>query len=180
MSTQTETIDRRLEGTWAFAPVHSSASFSVKYLVATFSGRFDELEAELADGRLRGEVDVASIAVKDENLAAHLQAPDFFDAANHPKIEFVSRELAITGDEVVLEGELTIKGTTKPVRATGTINGPTEDFAGNTRLGFVLETTIDRTEFGVDWNAELPKGGRALSDEVTLTVELEFHLRDEA
>ena len=64
---------------------------------------------------------------------------------------------------------------TKPVHATGTIDGPIEDFMGNTRLGFTLETTINRTDFGVSWNADLPKGGKALSDEVTLTVELEFH-----
>jgi len=176
----TQTIDERLAGTWAFTPVHSSAGFSVKYLVATFSGRFEELDAELTDGRLQGAVDVASVKVKDENLAAHLQSPDFFDAADHPRIEFASDELSIDGEDVVLDGELTIKGTTKPVRATGSVNGPTEDFAGNTRLGFVLETTVDRTEFGVDWNADLPKGGRALSSEVKLTVELEFHRQDQA
>ncbi len=60
------------------------------------------------------------------------------------------------------------------MHATGTVAGPTEDFMGTTRLGFTLQTTVDRTEFGVDWNADLPRGGRALSDEVTLVVELEF------
>ena len=82
--------------------------------------------------------------------------------------------LGIDEDTLELDGVLTLKGVTKPVHATGTINGPTDDFAGNTRLGFTLETTIDRTEFGVDWNADLPKGGRALSNEVNLVVELEF------
>lgn len=175
MSTQTaDTVQARLAGTWKFIPVHSSADFSVKYLVAKFRGRFEELDASLKDGVLTGAVKVASVSVKDANLIGHLQAPDFFDAERYPEITFTSTILDIDGDTLELEGELTLKGVTKPVHATGTVNGPTEDFAGNTRLGFTLETTIDRTQFGVDWNAELPKGGRALSDEVALVVELEF------
>jgi polyisoprenoid-binding protein YceI len=170
----TEVTHDRLTGTWNFAAVHSSAGFSVKYLVAAFRGRFEEVDAQLVDGRPTGAVKVASIAVKDENLAAHLQSPDFFDAEQYPEIAFASNSLDIDGDRLELDGELTMKGTTRPIHATGTVNGPTEDFAGNTRLGFTLETTIDRTEFGVDWNADLPKGGRALSNSVTLTVELEF------
>lgn len=165
----------RLAGTWNFAAVHSSADFSVKYLVARFRGGFEELDASLEDGVLHGAVKVASVSAKDPNLAAHLQAPDFFDAEQYPEITFESRVLDIEGDELELDGELTLKGVTKPVHATGTVEGPVEDFMGNTRLGFTLETIIDRTDFGVSWNADLPKGGRALSDEVTLVVELEFN-----
>jgi polyisoprenoid-binding protein YceI len=172
----TETLQDRLTGTWNFADVHSSANFSVKYLVATFSGRFEEVDAKLADGKLSGSVKANSVKVKDENLTAHLQSPDFFDAEAHPEISFESSEIKINGDDVELEGELTLKGTTAPIHATGTVNGPTEDFAENTRLGFVLETKIDRTVYGLDWNADLPKGGKALSNDVTLKVELEFHL----
>lgn len=164
----------RLTGTWRFIPVHSSAAFSVKYLVASFRARFGELDAELADGRLRGSVAVASVSVVDENLRAHLLGAEFFDAERRPAISFQSDALSIAGDRVDLDGELTMKGITRPIHASGSVAGPTEDFAGNTRLGFTLEATIDRREFGVNWNADLPKGGRALSDEVTLTVELEF------
>jgi polyisoprenoid-binding protein YceI len=171
----TDVLQDRLAGTWTFNSTHSSASFSVKYLVATFSGRFDEVDASLVDGRLSGSVAVDSISVKDENLAAHLRGPDFFDAEANPRISFDSGDISIDGDSVELEGELTLKGVTKPLHATGTVNGPTEDFMGNTRLGFVLETTIDRTAYGLDWNADLPKGGKALSNDVKLTVELEFH-----
>jgi polyisoprenoid-binding protein YceI len=170
----TDLIQDRLTGSWNFMPVHSSASFAVKYLVASFRGRFEEVEAELINGQLKGVVKVASVSVKDENLSTHLQSPDFFDAERHPEISFSSSNLSIDGDQVEIDGELTMKGITKPIHATGTLNGPTEDFAGNTRLGFTFETTIDRTNFGLNWNAELPKGGRALSDQVTLTVELEF------
>jgi polyisoprenoid-binding protein YceI len=170
----TDVTQDRLAGTWTFSPVHSSAAFTVKYLVASFSGTFSEVEASLADGTLSGEVKVASIVVKDENLAAHLQAPDFFDAEQHPTISFASDTLAIEGDELMLDGELTMKGVTRPVHATGTVQGPTEDYAGNTRLGFTLEATVDRTAFGISWNADLPKGGQALGNDVTLSVELEF------
>jgi polyisoprenoid-binding protein YceI len=170
----TDLSQDRLTGSWNFMPVHSSASFAVKYLVASFRGRFEEVKAELINGRLEGAVKVASVSVKDENLGAHLQSPEFFDAERHPEISFSSSGLGIEGDRVEADGELTMKGITRPIRAIGTVNGPTEDFAGNTRLGFTFETTVDRTDFGLNWNADLPKGGRALSDEVTLTVELEF------
>jgi polyisoprenoid-binding protein YceI len=168
------TINDRLAGDWQFSPVHSSADFSLKYLVAKFRGRFEELDANLSDGVLTGSVKVASVNVKDPTLIGHLQSPDFFDAEQFPEISFTSEILEIDGDTLTLEGELTLKGITKPVHATGTVNGPTEDFMGNTRLGFTLETKINRTEFGLNWNADLPKGGKALSDEVTLVVELEF------
>jgi polyisoprenoid-binding protein YceI len=177
MST-TDTAQERLAGTWSFAATHSTASFSVKYLVAAFRGTFETFDATLVDGVITGKVDVASVNVKDPNLAGHLQAPDFFDAERFPEITFRSTSIELTGDDAEVEGELTVKGVTKPVHATGAVNGPTEDFMGNTRLGFTLETTIDRTEFGVDWNADLPKGGKALSNNVTLAVELEFHKAD--
>ena len=171
----TDVTQERLAGTWNFVPVHSAATFSVKYLVAKFRGSFGELDASLEDGVLTGSVKVSSISVKDPNLVGHLQAPDFFDAEQYPELTFRSSDIEIDGDRVELDGELTIKGNTRPVKATGTIEGPTEDFMGNTRLGFTLQTTIDRTEFGLNWNADLPKGGKALADDVTLTVELEFH-----
>lgn len=173
MSVTTE--QDRLAGSWQFNPVHSSAEFAVKYLVAKFRGSFGEIDAQLVDGVLSGSAKVASINVTQENLVGHLMAPDFFDAERYPEISFKSTKIAATGDDVIVEGELTIKGVTKPVQATGTLEGPIEDFMGNTRLGFTLQTTIDRTDFGVSWNADLPKGGKALSNDVTLTVELEFH-----
>jgi polyisoprenoid-binding protein YceI len=169
------TASERLAGQWRFSQVHSVASFSVKYVVANFRGSFGELNASLEDGVLTGSVDVASISVKDQNLLPHLLSPDFFDAEQNPQISFRSDKIDIQGDNVELDGELTMKGTTRPIHATGKIEGPLEDPMGNTRLGLTLETTVDRTEFGVNWNADLPKGGKALSNDVTLSVELEFH-----
>jgi polyisoprenoid-binding protein YceI len=169
------TTQDRLAGTWQFNPTHSSADFSVKYLVAKFRGSFDDVHATLADGVISGSAKVPSINVTQENLVGHLMAPDFFDAEQFPEITFKSTSITADGDDVTVEGELTLRGVTKPIRATGSLEGPTEDFMGNTRLGFTLETTIDRTAFGVSWNADLPKGGKALSNDVKLVVELEFH-----
>jgi polyisoprenoid-binding protein YceI len=173
MATATE----QLQGTYVLDPVHSSASFAVKHMVvSTFRGRFETFDATLTDGKLVGTVDVASIVVKDENLAAHLQSPEFFDAERHPELRFESTEIRRTGDgdEVVVDGELTIKGITKPVEARGTLEGPHVTFGDVNKIGLTLETIIDRTEFGLNWNAPLPKGGFALANDVKLIVELEL------
>jgi polyisoprenoid-binding protein YceI len=167
-------------GTWQLDKVHSTAGFAVKHMVvATFRGRFEDFDATLEvseDGgaKLVGTVDPKSIVVKDENLAGHLQSPDFFDTERYPELRFESTSIRVEGDEAILEGELTIKGNTQPVTARGGIVGPHEDIAGNTKLGLTLETVIDRTQYGLNWNAPLPKGGFAVANEVTLVVELEL------
>jgi polyisoprenoid-binding protein YceI len=166
-------------GVWKSDPVHSSASFSVKHMVvATFRGGFDDLDITLSneDGepRLYGAVRVESVDVRDETLKGHLLSPDFFDAERTPEITFTSTGIRVDGDELVVDGELTIKDTTRSVEARGTIVGPVEHPAGGERVGIDLSTTVDRTEFGLNWNAQLPKGGVALNDAVTLTVHLEL------
>jgi len=171
MTTATEQI----QGTYKLDPVHSSASFAVKHMVvSTFRGRFEHFDATLTDGKLVGTVDVSSIVVKDENLAAHLQSPEFFDAERHPELRFESNDIRRDGDEVVVDGELTIKGITKPTEARGTIEGPVATFGDVNKVGLTLEAIIDRTEFGLNWNAPLPKGGFALANDVKLIVELEL------
>ena len=175
MTTATE----QLTGTYVLDPIHSSASFAVKHMiVSTFRGRFEKFDATLVDGKLTGTVDVTSIVVKDENLAAHLQSPEFFDAERHPELRFESADIRRgEGDEVVVDGELTIKGITKPVEARGTLEGPAVTFGPNgdlNKVGLSLEAIIDRTEFGLNWNAPLPKGGFALANDVKLIVELEL------
>jgi polyisoprenoid-binding protein YceI len=171
MATATQT----LQGAYVLDPVHSSASFAVKHMVvSTFRGRFEKFDAQLIDGKLNGTVDVSSIVVKDENLAAHLQSPEFFDAERHPQLRFESSDIRRDGDEVVVDGELTIKGITKAVEARGTLEGPAVTFGDVNKIGLSLEAIIDRTEFGLNWNAPLPKGGFALANDVKLIVELEL------
>ena len=162
-------------GTWNADKVHSSIGFEVEHMVSTFRGRFEDYDAHLTGGRLTGTVRVASVKVYDENLEAHLQSPDFFDAELHPELRFESRELEIGDDgTVTLDGDLTIKGTNRPVTATGRYVHVEADMAGGERIGLQLETTVDRREFGLEWNAPLPKGGFALGNDVTLVVALEL------
>ena len=167
-------------GNWKLDPTHSSASFAVKHMVvATFRGRFENIDATLTvadDGaaELIGTVDAGSIVVKDENLQAHLGAPDFFDIERYPELRFASTSIRRDGDELVVEGDLTIKDQTHPVEARGTITDPHETLGGAIKIGLTLETIIDRTKFGLNWNAPLTKGGFAVADEVKLTVELEL------
>jgi polyisoprenoid-binding protein YceI len=171
MATATE----QLQGTWVLDPIHSSASFAVKHMVvSTFRGRFEKFDATLTDGKLVGTVDVGSIVVKDENLAAHLQSPEFFDAEQYPQIRFESTAIELDGDTATLTGDLTIKGHTERVSAEGAVVGPVEDPFGNTKLGLSFQTIVDRTKFGLNWNAPLPKGGFMLANEVTLSVDLEL------
>jgi polyisoprenoid-binding protein YceI len=169
MSTLIEQQTAVPAGTWQADTVHSSLGFEVSYLgISTFSGELKGFEATLADGELSGKAPVTSIEVKDENLFAHLQAPDFFDAERHPELSFSG---TATGDGT-FEGEITIKGVTKPATLTGTITGPVTDPYGNERYALQLETVIDRTQFGIDWNAPLPGGGFALSNDVKLKADL--------
>jgi polyisoprenoid-binding protein YceI len=166
-------------GTWKSDPIHSNVGFAVKHMVvATFRGGFTDFDVTLSgdegEPRLEGAVRVASVDVRDETLNGHLLSPDFFDADRHPEIRFASTAIRAEGDELVVDGDLTIKGTTKPVEARGQITGPVEDPAGGERVGIELETTVDRTEFGLNWNAPLPSGGVAVQNEVTLVVHLEL------
>ncbi len=164
-----------LAGTYAADPVHSSFGFAVRYQgVSLFKGTLDQVDAKLADGRLDGAAKVESISIRTpEQFRAHVLSPEFFDAAGHPEVTFASSALDLREDgTVTVDGELTIKGITRPIEATGTWIAPAPDAFGSTRGHLNLEAQIDRTEFGMNWNAPLPSGGKALANEVTLTVEL--------
>jgi len=166
-------------GTWSLDPVHSSVDFEVSYLAGTFKGGFDEIGADLtvdADrATLQGTAKVASVDVKDENLSAHLQSPEFFDIEQYPEVRFTAQDIRLDGDgKVSVAGELTIKGVTKPVTVTGTVTAPIVDPYGNERIGLNLTTKIDRTDFGVNWNNPLPNGDPSLANDVTILAELQF------
>jgi polyisoprenoid-binding protein YceI len=166
-------------GTWKLDPTHSSASFAVKHMVvATFRGRFEKFNATFTvdetSAQLAGTVDASSVVVTDENLQAHLGAPDFFDVERYPELAFHSDSIRREGDELIVDGQLTIKGNTHPVEGRGTIAGPAVTLGDATKLGITLETVVDRTQFGLNWNAPLPQGGVAVANDVKLTVELEL------
>jgi polyisoprenoid-binding protein YceI len=165
---------------WNAEPVHSDVAFAIKHMiVATYRGRFEEYSAQLtanADGSLHltGTVNVGSVNVKDPNLLGHLSSPDFFDTAEYPEITFDSTLVEEAGGKLDIQGTLTIKGNTNPINAKGTITEPAVALGDTEKIGIELEAIIDRTEYGLNWNAPLPKGGFALDNDVKLIATLEL------
>jgi polyisoprenoid-binding protein YceI len=178
MSTTSLTAARVPTGSYSVDPSHSNVGFEVKHMgIATVRGTFRKFEGIVdATGdvpRLEGAVEVASIDTGDENRDGHLKAPDFFDADQYAQISFNSAATDATEDSAIkLNGEITIKGITKPATLTGTATGPAVDHFGANRLGLSLTTTVDRTAFDMNWNMPLPDGEPALANDVTLRAEL--------
>jgi polyisoprenoid-binding protein YceI len=173
MTSTIETVKQELPtGTWKADTVHSSVAFEVPYAVATFSGEVATFEASIENGTLTGVAQIASITTKDENLQTHLLSPEFFDAERHPEVRFEGSKVTRDGDAITIDGEITLKGITKPAILSGTITGPTVDHFGANRVGLELETTIDRRDHDILWNMPLPNGEPALANEVTLKANL--------
>jgi polyisoprenoid-binding protein YceI len=176
MSTTLATSQTLPAGTWTVDPVHSQASFAVGYHVGTFRGSFSPIQATLEVGedglaKLTGSVAVSGVSVQDENLSAHLQAPDFFDAERTPEITFASTAIRPSDEGVQIDGELTIKGTTLPVTATGRL-GEQKQYMDRPYFGLELQAELDRTRYGLTWQNPLPNGDPALANDVTISVEL--------
>ena len=166
-------------GVWSADPTHSSVSFEVAHMgLSMFTAHFTTFEAELTSGddglALRGSAMADSVDIRDEALLAHVKAPDFLDAERHPEIAFSSMSFDASGDELVVRGDLTIKGHTREVEARGTLTPAVSDPTGNVRVGVTVQTTIDRTDFGLDFQLAMPDGSPALGDDVTLVVALEL------
>ena len=161
--------------TYGVDPVHSSFGFGVRYNgVATFRSSFDKVDAQLADGVLTGSADVRSIVIDEPRFKGHLLADDFFDVENTPTITFRSTDIRLAEDGTAeLDGDLTIRGVTKPVTAKGTFATGGDAF-GNDRMGFEVQTTVDRREFGLNWQMAKPDGSEALAYDVTISAELQL------
>jgi polyisoprenoid-binding protein YceI len=173
MSSQT-TEQALPTGIWSVDTVHSTVGFAVPYLAGTFQGTFSDFEARLSDGALRGTAEVGSVEVKDPNLTAHLQSPEFFDAERFPTLSFEALDITRSGEHLTIAGELTLKGHTEAVEIEGHITDPAPDPYGGERFGLQLETTVDRTKFGLKWNNPLPSGDPALANDVTIIVDLQL------
>ena len=164
-----------LSSTYNADPVHSSFGFAVRYQgVSLFKGTLADVTATVTDGRLEGAAKVESISIRTpDQFRQHVLSAEFFDVENHPEVTFTSSDLDLREDgTAVVDGELTIKGITRPVEATGTWIAPAADAFGNSRGHLNLEAVVDRTEFDMNWNMALPSGGNVLANDVTLTVEL--------
>jgi polyisoprenoid-binding protein YceI len=180
MATNTQTIEQAVpSGAYGVDPVHSSIGFAVLHNgVSTFRSGFGAYEVRLIGGeapRLEGTVEVDSLQIDEEQLKGHLLSPEFFDARRHPRLRFASSELSVgENGELRLRGELEIRGETREVETSGRFARLGEDAYGKARVGLSLTATVDRRDFGLDWNAELPGGGEVLDYAVEIAVELEL------
>jgi polyisoprenoid-binding protein YceI len=127
-----------------------------------------------ADSKINATIKTASFDSGDVNRDGHVRGEDFFDVEQFPEISFVSNNIVATGDGYELQGDLTIKGVTRPVSLETEFNGVAVDPFGNTRAGVSAGTTISRKDFGLTWNAVLEAGGVLVSDKVAINLELAF------
>jgi polyisoprenoid-binding protein YceI len=162
-------------GTYGVDPVHSTAGFGVRHFgISTFRTSFGQFDATYVDGVLTGTVQADSIDIDMADFRNHVLAEDFLNAAVHPTITFRSREIRVAEDGAAeVDGDLTIKGVTKPVVAKGSFGAGADPY-GNERIAFELEAAVDRREYGLNWQAETPNGKDALAWDVTLQVHLEL------
>jgi polyisoprenoid-binding protein YceI len=167
------TVTQLHTGTYTLDPIHSSFGFAVKQSgVSTFKGHFEQVDASLEDGVLTGVAQVESVKTALPQLREQLLAPDFFNASESPTISFRSTDIALGGDgSAEVQGDLTIRGVTKRVTARGTY-GTAQNMRGAEVVGFDLEATVDRRDYGLNWQASLPSGGDALAWDVTLEAHL--------
>jgi polyisoprenoid-binding protein YceI len=177
----TDTAVHLFTGSFTADPDHSSFQAQLRHMgVGSFRTGFDDVEARLETGdepRLTGRARVDSIAItRPQEFRAHVvEGEDFFDAGNHPEITFESRRLGFSDDgTVALDGVLTMRGIARPITATGTYVGPVEDIYGGRRAALDLEAEIDRRDWGMTFQAQLPRGGDVLSWNVQLSVHLEL------
>ena len=179
--TITTTTLEQTTGTWAIDPSHTRVGFSAKHaMVATVRGQFSEFTGALTlDGgapeKSAAEITIsaASISTSSDDRDNHLRSGDFLDVENYPELTFRSTGVRYDGgDDFVMFGDLTIRGTTRPVELAVELEGLASDPFGNERIGFSGETTISRKDFGLTWNVALEAGGVLVSDKVKITLDV--------
>lgn len=162
-------------GTWTSDLTHSYIGFSARHnVVSTFRGELPKFDVTLEDGVLSGTAPVSAITTRDENLTGHLYSPEFFDAERYPEVSYRSTGSRFEDGRLVVDGELTIKGITKPITLTGAVTEPAGDAWGGERVGIELEGEFDRRDFDMKWQMEIPGGGLVLGYTVKVTTVLEL------
>jgi polyisoprenoid-binding protein YceI len=168
-------------GTWTVDPSHSSVAFEVKHLmIATVRGHFAEFEGTLeaaeedpTESRAWGSVKTASIDTGSPDRDTHLRGPEFFDCGRYPEMRFVSTRIEPReGGTYRIFGDLTIKATTREIEVEATVEGVAEDPWGHQRVGVAIRGTVDRSEFGLDWNQALSGGGLLVGNEVKVQIDV--------
>ena len=180
MSTTATEIPGYVAGTWTIDPVHSEVSFVVRHMmVSKVRGRFDKFEGTIVtapdplQSSVTADVDLSSVNTGAPDRDNHIRSADFFEVESHPTLTFRSTGVRQDGGDFLLDGDLTIRGTTRPVTLKLEVNGFGPDAYGGTRVGFSATTEINRNDFGVSYNGPIPGGGVAVSEKVTVSLEIE-------
>ncbi|MCR2815973.1 YceI family protein [Microbacterium jiangjiandongii] len=167
-------------GTWVLDPSHSEVSFSVRHMmISKVRGTFDVKSGTIVAPenplgvRVTASADVASVNTKDEGRDAHLRSAEFFDAENHPTLDFVSNGARLVDGDFLIDGDLTIRGITRPVTFEVEFGGFGTDPWGNYKAGATAKTVINREDFGLTWNAALETGGVLVGKDITITLDLQ-------
>ena len=183
-STVSTQIPGYVVGTWDIDASHSTVGFSVRHMmVSKVRGYFREFAGELvtaedpAQSTVTATIDLGSIDTRQEQRDAHIRSADFFDAENHPQMTFRSTAVRTDGADWVVEGDLTIKGRTRPVTLALELNGFGPDAYGGFRAGFSAKTEISRKAFGVDIDMPMDGGGVVVGDKITVELEIEAVFR---
>lgn len=178
--TDTLTIPGYKVGTWEVDTTHSEVGFSIRHImVSKVKGKFERFNATFVtpenplETKITASAEVASINTNQPDRDGHLRTGDFFDAETYPTIDFVSTGARAKGDDFLVDGDLTIKGVTKPVTFTVEFGGFATDPYGNYKFGATATTKINREDFGLTYNAALETGGVLLGNDVTITIELQ-------
>jgi polyisoprenoid-binding protein YceI len=183
MTITTETIPGYVAGTWNVDAAHSEVTFSVRHLaISKVKGSFSTFDVTLTTGESIVEssvvatIDIASVSTGNADRDGHLHSDDFFNTEAHPKAVFTSSSITEKGDDLIIDGELTLKGVTQPVQLKAEFGGIATDGYGQTKAGFSAKGKIDRTKFGVSFNAPLDNGGPLLGNEISLDFEIQLVL----
>ncbi|HEY1625252.1 MAG TPA: YceI family protein [Streptosporangiaceae bacterium] len=169
-----------IAGTWNVDPVHSEVSFVVRHMmVSKVRGRFDTFSASVVTAgdplksTVTASVDLNSVNTGSPDRDNHIRSADFFHIEQYPTMTFQSTGIRQDGDEFLLDGDLSLRGVTKPVTFKLEVNGFGPDAYGGTRAGFSATTDINRNDWGVSYNGPIPGGGVAVSEKVTINLEIE-------
>ncbi len=168
-------------GTWAIDPTHTHIGFTVRHMmVSKVRGSFADFSADVTiaddplESTLNATVQMASIDTGNADRDGHLRTNDFFAIDEHPTMTLVSTGFEPDGDDFVMHADLTIRGVTKPVDFDVEFGGTGTDPWGGTRAGFTATTTINRKEWGIEWNAPLETGGVLIAEKVQIELDVEL------
>ncbi len=181
------TIPGYIAGTWSVDPVHSEVSFVVRHMmISKVRGRFDTFSGTIVTANdplqssAEATIDLTSINTANSQRDDHIRSADFFDVENHPNMTYRTTGIRAAGDGLEVDGELTIRGVTRPLVLALEVNGFGPDAYGGTRAGFSASGEINRNDFGVNYNGPIPGGGTVIGDKVSLTIEIEAVLQQES